>query len=110
MRFIDWPLVESRAAWREWRDMQEERAKMAHTRGGGIGNMPGSDDRTIPELIEELRQRVRDDKLWQSYAEVSGDEIERLAARLKEANEIIESLLGRSARDRAIAYLSEWPA
>lgn len=54
---------------------------MAHTRGGGIGNMCGSDDRSLDELVAELRQRIKDD-VYQSYAEISGDELERLIAEL----------------------------
>jgi len=50
---------------------------MAHTRGGGIGNMCGSDDRTIDELVTELRQRVKDDR-YKCYAELSSMELERL--------------------------------
>jgi len=48
---------------------------MAHTRGGGYGNMAGSDDRTIEELIAELRERV---VMGGGYADVAGDELERL--------------------------------
>lgn len=53
----------------------------AHCVGGGIGNMAGSDDRSLDDLIAELRQRVKDDK-YNSYAEVSGDELERLFSAL----------------------------
>ncbi|MBR0930636.1 hypothetical protein JQ561_28845 [Bradyrhizobium diazoefficiens] len=31
---------------------------MAHTRGGGIGDMAGSSDDTRTELIEDIRQRI----------------------------------------------------
>lgn len=54
---------------------------MAHTRGGGYGNMAGSDDRTIEELIVELRERV---VAGGGYADVSGDELERLIAVIQE--------------------------
>lgn len=59
---------------------------MAHTRGGGIGNVMGSDDRTIAELVQELRGRVAaGDDRGPGYADVSGDELERLIAEIPEA-------------------------
>lgn len=50
---------------------------MAHTRGGGIGNMAGSDDRTLTELVAELRERV---VMGGGEAHVYRDELERLIA------------------------------
>lgn len=50
---------------------------MSHTRGDGHGNMAGSDDRTLAELHAEVRERVI---VGGGYADVSGDEVERLIA------------------------------
>lgn len=48
---------------------------MAHTRGGGIGNMAGSDDRSLAELVAELRERV---VIGGGEAHIYSDELERL--------------------------------
>lgn len=36
---------------------------MAHYREGGIGNMPGSDDRPLPEILKAFAAHVDDDGL-----------------------------------------------
>lgn len=53
---------------------------MAHARGGGQGNMPGSDDRTIAELIAELRERV---VMGGGEAHIYDGELERLIAEIQ---------------------------